>query len=82
VSLYFKKHRYEYYELLNRVGTHGDWESWMDYFLKAKKTVGEDIHSATSLYMPYPALLYKPFQKTSYTGLGEVKNRFLFHGRL
>jgi Fic family protein len=43
VSLYFKKHRYEYYELLNRVRTHGDWETWIDYFLKAIKTVAEDV---------------------------------------
>lgn len=43
VSLYFKKHRQEYYELLNRVRTHGDWEAWIDYFLKAIKTVAEDV---------------------------------------
>lgn len=43
VSLYFKKHRHEYYELLNRVRTHGDWEAWIDYFLKAIKTVADDV---------------------------------------
>jgi len=43
VSLYFKKHRHEYYELLNRVRTHGDWEAWIDYFLKAIKAVANDV---------------------------------------
>ena len=43
VSLYFKRHRQEYYELLNRVRTDGDWETWIDYFLKAIKTVADDV---------------------------------------
>ena len=33
LSLYLKKNRAAYYELLQRVRTHGDWESWMDFFL-------------------------------------------------
>jgi Fic family protein len=33
LSLYFKRHRAEYYEHLNRVRTHGDWEGWLGYFL-------------------------------------------------
>lgn len=31
-SLFFKKHRALYYELLNGVRLHGDWERWLDYF--------------------------------------------------
>ena len=31
-SLYFKTHRAQYYELLNEVRLHGDWERWLDYF--------------------------------------------------
>ena len=31
-SLFFKKHRTLYYELLNGVRLHGDWERWLDYF--------------------------------------------------
>lgn len=48
LSLYFKKHRYEYYDLLNRVRTHGDWESWIDFFLKAIKTVADDVVDAST----------------------------------
>ncbi len=33
LSLYFKTHRDQYYELLNRVRSHGDWESWLAFFL-------------------------------------------------
>ncbi|MDQ8164679.1 MAG: Fic family protein [Gemmatimonadota bacterium] len=32
VSLHFKQHRQTYYELLNRVRTEGDWESWLEFF--------------------------------------------------
>ena len=31
-SLYFKTHRALYYELLNEVRLHGDWERWLDFF--------------------------------------------------
>lgn len=34
LSLFFKTHRHTYYELLQRVRTHGDWESWLDFFLQ------------------------------------------------
>lgn len=51
VSLYFKKHRQEYYKLLNRVRTHGDWESWINYFLQAIKSVADDVvDTATRLH--------------------------------
>ncbi len=31
-SLYFKRHRAHYYELLNEVRQSGDWERWLDFF--------------------------------------------------
>jgi Fic family protein len=31
-SLYFKRHRALYYELLNEVRLRGDWERWLDFF--------------------------------------------------
>ena len=34
LSLYLKQHRSVYYELLDRVRTHGDWEAWVDFFLE------------------------------------------------
>ncbi len=35
LSLYFKTHRYLYYSLLQHVRETGDWESWLEFFLKA-----------------------------------------------
>ena len=33
LSLFFKTHRSHYYELLQRVRTDGDWETWLEFFL-------------------------------------------------
>ncbi|MEP6916622.1 MAG: Fic family protein, partial [Acidobacteriota bacterium] len=38
LSLYFKQHRDEYYRLLDRVRTSGDWEAWLDFFLEGVAT--------------------------------------------
>jgi Fic family protein len=37
-SLFFKTHRALYYELLNEVRLHGDWERWLDYFAEGIET--------------------------------------------
>ncbi len=34
LSLFFKMHRDEYYERLQRVRTHGEWEEWLRFFLR------------------------------------------------
>ncbi len=41
LSLYFKTHRQQYYELLNEVRLTGDWEAWLHFFADAV------IHTAT-----------------------------------
>jgi Fic family protein len=41
LSLYFKEHRSEYYRLLDRVRTDGDWESWLDFFLEGVRTTAD-----------------------------------------
>ncbi len=33
LSLYFKSHRQTYYDLLQRVRSDGDWETWVEFFL-------------------------------------------------
>ncbi len=35
LSLYFKTHRHDYYELLNNARMTGDWEAWLDFFADA-----------------------------------------------
>ena len=37
-SLFFKAHRALYYELLDEVRRHGDWERWLDFFAEAMAT--------------------------------------------
>jgi len=37
-SLYFKTHRTLYYELLNDVRLHGEWERWLDFFAEGVRT--------------------------------------------
>lgn len=38
LSLYLKRHRPVYYDLLDRVRTSGDWEAWVDFFLEGVET--------------------------------------------
>jgi Fic family protein len=47
LSLYFREHRAEYYELLQRVRTDGDWESWMQFFLTGVAEVSAQATATT-----------------------------------
>jgi cell filamentation protein, protein adenylyltransferase len=41
LSLYLKTNRQQYYDLLSRVGTHGDWEQWLEFFLIGVRQTAE-----------------------------------------
>lgn len=43
-SYYFKKHHLEYYQRLDRVRTHGDFEGWIVYYLKCIRDSAIDAH--------------------------------------
>ena len=45
LSLYFKENRAEYYRLLDAVRRDGDWEAWIEFFLRG---VEETAHGAVS----------------------------------
>jgi Fic family protein len=47
-SLYFKENRHTYYALLNEVRTRGNWEDWIEFFLKGIAEVSERAISAIS----------------------------------
>jgi Fic family protein len=50
LSLYFKTHRQNYYELLNRVRLRGDWEAWIDFFVEAVAvTARQAVETAEAL---------------------------------
>lgn len=42
VSAFFEQNRQRYYDLLLRVSTHGDWESWVKFFCRAVSTQAAD----------------------------------------
>ena len=49
-SLFFKKHQALYYELLNEVRLHGDWERWLDFFAEAIATsASQAVQTAQAL---------------------------------
>jgi len=51
LSLFFKRHRSEYYRRLNAVRTDGDWEGWLDFFLDGVATTADEaVSSARDLF--------------------------------
>ncbi|GEM_PF-43995 len=52
LSLYFKRHRNEYYQRLGVVRAEGDWEGWISFFLQGIVTISsEAIHLARDLFV-------------------------------
>jgi Fic family protein len=47
LSLHFKSHRQEYYDHLQRVRTHGDWEGWVRFFLEGVISTSDEAVSTT-----------------------------------
>ena len=41
LSLYFKQHRTEYFDLLTKVRTEGDWEAWLRFFAVGVREMAE-----------------------------------------
>ncbi len=49
-SLFFKRHRTVYYDLLNGVRLNGDWERWLDFFAEGvAETASAAFHTANAL---------------------------------
>lgn len=47
LSLYFKRHRSDYYDSLQRTRTEGDWEHWLSFFAAGiRETADEAVNSA------------------------------------
>ena len=50
LSLYFKSNREEYYDLLQRVRTEGDWEAWLKFFFTGvSETAAQAIKTSNDL---------------------------------
>ncbi len=51
LSLFFKRHRQEYYRRLDTVRTEGDFEGWLDFFLDGVATIArEAVDTARDLF--------------------------------
>jgi len=51
LSLFFKRHRSEYYRLLGEVRGSGDWEAWTDFFLEGVAATGDEaVATARELF--------------------------------
>jgi Fic family protein len=51
LSLFFKRHREDYYRRLNAVRVDGDWEGWLDFFLDGVATIADEaVVSARDLF--------------------------------
>jgi Fic family protein len=50
LSAYIDEHRTDYYELLQRVRTHGDWDAWVRYFITGvSRIAAEAVQQSTEL---------------------------------
>ena len=68
-SLFFKKHRTLYYELLNGVRLQGDWERWLDYFAEGiEQSATQAVVTAQQLL----ALVNKDRDRIATVGRGAV----------
>lgn len=65
LSLFFKRHRAQYYERLNAVRTEGDWEGWLGFFLDG---VADTAQQAVSTAQRLLALLAQ--DRARIAGLG------------
>ena len=48
LSLFFKRHRDEYYRRLSAVRTDGDWEAWSAFFLEGVATIADEAVAAAN----------------------------------
>ena len=72
LSLYFKQHRATYYELLDRVRTHGDCEAWVDFFLEGvEQTATGTVQTAQRL----AALFQQDIQRSQVIGRGAANEQ-------
>lgn len=60
LSLFFKQHRAEYYDRLDRVRSRGDWEAWVDFFLEGvEQTANGAVTTAQRLVALFQADLQR-----------------------
>ena len=67
LSVFFKRHRQRYYDLLQQVRSDGDWEAWLGFFVDAiAATAGQAVATAQQLSALHAA------DKARLAGLGRL----------
>jgi Fic family protein len=77
LSLFFKRHRQEYYERLSAIRTAGDWEGWTAYFLEGVQVVADE---AVDLVNALFALVSRDRGRYLDSGTATVMGARLFEG--
>jgi Fic family protein len=63
LSLYFKKHRATYYDLLQRVRLKGTWEAWLEFFLEGILTSAQQALNTIKEYLKHLPQVSVPLLK-------------------
>ena len=78
LSLFFKQHRSDYYELLNAVRRTGDWEDWLDFFLEGVQETAEGAFATSQRLLQLFAADRERIQQTGRRAGSALR----VHGRL
>ena len=71
-SLYFKRHRALYYDLLNDVRTKGDWERWLEFFAE-----GVEVSASQAVVTAHALLALVNRDRERIAGLGRAASSAL-----
>lgn len=69
MSAYFERHRQDYVDLLLRVSTHGDWESWVAFFLRGVAECARDGQTLTEDLLALCDTYHSSIRKVRSSGL-------------
>jgi Fic family protein len=78
LSLFFKQHRAEYYDRLDRVRSQGDWEAWVDFFLEG---VEQTANGAVNTAQRLAALFQADHQRVQAAGSSALRVLSALHQR-
>lgn len=73
LSLYLKKHQQEYYSLLMRVRTDGDWESWIKFFLIGVAETSEEAAGTAKAIIGLKDKIIAMLCQKSYASSGAIR---------
>jgi Fic family protein len=79
VSLHFKRHRSEYYKLLQKIRTDGAWEEWLHFYLEGIATVADE---AVAKIRELLGLFQRDRQKVEGSRSGSIYQKVALHTNL